>query len=115
MYMPSKRLDIEQFTLNTRPKQLKTWLEKLEELKNIHGQDMVLYTLNPSTNVNFFISNKEDVFLNIEQNYISENCSMTLKQWIEAIKILISKFGETSFLYLDRENSTMFFLSPIED
>jgi hypothetical protein len=113
--MPSKRLNIEQFILNSRPKQLKIWLQKLEELKQNHGLDMVLYTVNPETDVNFFITNKEDVFLNIEQNYISANCSMTLKQWIEAIKILISKFGETSFLYLDRENSTMFFLSPMED
>ncbi len=115
MYMPSKRLNIEQFTLNSRPKQLKIWLQKLEELKEINGQDMVLYTVNNETNVNFFITNKEDIFLNIEQNQIAENCSMTLKQWIESIKILISKFGENSFLYLDRENSTMFFLSPMED
>lgn len=115
MYMKSKRLDIEQNKLNVNPKKLSSWLNDVESLISQHGQDMVLYIKNNTRSVSFFISKDFDILMNIEQEIIEENCSMTLKQWKESINKLIRKFGSDFYLYLSEETESEFFLSPMED
>lgn len=115
MYMKSTRVDISQDILDIDLKLIKDWQHSIINLMEIYGPDMVLYTKDIDNNneVKFLITNDKFVSMNIEQDYLEDNCSMTLKQWKECLNSLDRKFGDKAYLYTSKQHNVLLLLAPM--
>lgn len=98
MRMHSIRESIPQYVISGKVVKLSQWLDDIKELRNRHGDDMVLY-FETDTFVLFRIA--PSLIPNfVDQYYVEDNAEMTLKQWQECLENLIVNFNEDYYVYL---------------